>query len=60
MVGIPTVGAILGCAHCEFKADWGLGNRPWIEVFEHVKTEHPEKWDDEDEQLYSEWRAQHG
>lgn len=55
---IPSISAVMGCAHCEFKADWGLGSRPFVEVFEHVKSEHPEQWSDDDEKAYQEWMAQ--
>lgn len=57
MDSIPNVGSVLGCIHCEFKAQWALGRRMWIEVFEHVKAEHPEKWSDEDEKDYQEWKS---
>lgn len=53
----PSIMSVFGCAHCEFKADWSLGTRPFIQVFEHVKSEHPEKWSEEDEEIYLEWMA---
>lgn len=54
---MQSVGQIMGCAYCEFKCKWALGKRPYIELHDHLKTEHPQEWTEDDEKDYQEWLA---